>query len=134
MTVLADHPQTVTACNALAQLIRSSLAEADIDFRTAAGRTEGLISPSNLNRYATGKASNPSSSTLLGISIATGRPLDEVRAAAGVPVTPGPFELPDRAHRLTVRERQAVITVIDAMLDARGSGEGGLAQRSVVVD
>lgn len=123
MTVLADPPQTMTARNALAQLIRTSLAEADIDFRTAASRTEGLISPSNLNRYANGTASNPSSSTLLGIAIATGCPLDVVRAAAGVPVTPGPFALPDRAHRLTVRERQAVITVIDAMLDARGSDE-----------
>jgi len=51
--------------------------------------------------------------------------VDEVLQAAGRRRRLGRFELPRRADRLTDRERQAVLGVVDAILDAaEGAGQG----------
>lgn len=54
------------------------------------------------------------------ISLAIDMPVDQVLAAAGQPMTPGPFRLPKRADRLTSKERDLVISMVDVLLSSRG--------------
>ncbi len=49
--------------------------------------------------------------------------VDEVLEAAGRRRRLGRFELPRRADRLTERERQAVLGIVDAILDAAEGGQ-----------
>lgn len=83
--------------------------------------SHGLISHPYLSRIRRGLVPKVLEPKLAqGIALAIDVPADQVMAAAGQPMTPGPFELPVRAHRLTAKEREAVIAVIDALLAARG--------------
>lgn len=59
-------------------------------------------------------------------------PLQEVEVAAGSRPTRERFELPERADRLHDLEREVVVAVVDAILNARNRGEG--APATVVVD
>lgn len=103
----------------LADLIRRRLGELERSSRSAAALSHGLVSHFTLSRHAAGQTRKLTHRTAQGIALAIDVPLDEVMAAAGLPMTPGTFELPARSHLLTHKERLAVIAVIDALLDAR---------------
>lgn len=49
-------------------------------------------------------------------------PVEEIQTAAGQRPEAGPFVLPPRADRLKPNERQAVLAVVDAILDAAQGG------------
>lgn len=57
--------------------------------------------------------------TMLGVTV------EEVQLAAGQRPTLGRFELPDRADRLNEGERNVVLGVVDAILDAAQPGARG---------
>lgn len=103
----------------LAELIRRRLAELERSSRGAAELSHGLVSHFTLSRHAAGQTRKLTHRTAQGIALAIDVPLDVVMTAAGLPMTPGPFELPARADLLTSKERAAVIAVLDALLDAR---------------
>lgn len=102
----------------LPELITRRLSELDRSARTAAGNAHGLISNFTLSRYARGAGGRLEMRTAQGIALACDVTLDEVLHAAGMPMAPGDFILPERAHKLTSKERLAVIAVVDAMLAA----------------
>lgn len=106
---------------ALRALIRAELARQDISFREAAARAKGLVSYATLNVIATGNHSGEiSDRTLSGIALALDIPVRKVREAYGLQgVEPPEFQLPDRAKRLNVKQRKAVIAMVDAFLDAQ---------------
>lgn len=112
-TVQQEEPQET-----LPELITRRLFELDRSARTAASNAHGLISNFTLSRYARGAGGKLEMRTAQGIALAIDVTLDEVLRAAGMPMAPGDFVLPERAHKLTSKERMAVIAVIDAMLGA----------------
>lgn len=61
--------------------------------------------------------------TMLGVKV------DEVLVAAGQRPRLEKFELPSRADRLTDGERKAVLSVVDAILDAADQDRGGSVVR-----
>jgi hypothetical protein len=103
----------------LAELIRRRLSELERSARAAAAQSHGLVSHFTLSRHANGETRKLTHRTAQGIALAIDVPLDEVMAAAGLPMTPGPFQLPARADLLTSKERQAIIAVMDALLASR---------------
>lgn len=103
----------------LQDLILRRLSEQEISARTAAERSHGLVAHFTLSRYARGESRKLNAKTAQGIALALDVPMDVVMRAAGLPMTPGPFELPARAHLLTSKERRAVVAVVDALLGAR---------------
>lgn len=104
----------------LSQLITRRLSELDRSARAAAENSHSLVTHFTLSRHARGEVRKLGLRTAQGMALAIDVPLDEVLRAAGMPMTPGPFELPARAHLLTSKERTAVVAVVDALLDARG--------------
>lgn len=68
------------------------------------------------------RISDPTASalaTMLGVDV------NDVYAAAGQPPRLGRFELPSRADRLDGQQRAVVLNVVDAILDAAGTGRSG---------
>lgn len=109
---------------ALRALIRAELARQGLSYREAAARAKGLISYSTLNVIATGRHSGElTDSTLTGIALALDVSVKKVREAYGmVGVEPTEFQLPERAKRLSPKQRKAVIAMVDAFLD-QGNGK-----------
>lgn len=88
-----------------------------------------LISDETLRRLGNGlHRGEVTDRIVLGLSLALDRSRGEILSSLhGRQVAPPqPWRLPDRAHRLTTRQRKAVEAVIDAMLMPTGE-EGGRA-------
>lgn len=119
-------PTMATASETLSQLIERRLVELERSARTGAAMSHGLISHPYLSRLRRGLVPKVVEPKLAqGIALAIDVPVDQVMAAAGQPMTPGEFKLPARAQRLTGKERDAVLAVIDALLAARGALPAG---------
>jgi transcriptional regulator with XRE-family HTH domain len=85
-----------------------------------------MVSRATLSNIASGRHSGEISDEVArGIALAIDRPVREVLKAARKQVSddPRPFELPQRAHRLTRAQRGTVLSVIDAILDAADQTE-----------
>lgn len=100
------------------------LAELDLSYRRAADRSGGLVGYATLNNIVLGvrQPVHYNEDTLRGISLALDVPLSRVREAAGeVPKTPTEFRLPKRASRLSPKQRRAILSMVDALLDQQSS-------------
>lgn len=82
---------------------------------------------------ANGKHSGRISEEVVAAFVALGIGEREVRRAAGhqMEVVPGPFALPDRANRLTLPQREVVVSVVDAILTAAERADTRPALRAV---
>lgn len=104
----------------LQRLILDRLSELELSFRDAARRSNGLVSHATLNNITTGRHSGKlTDQTFRGIALAVDLPLSTVADAAGVTLRREGtiFRLPERASRLTPRQRRAVLQMVDALLD-----------------
>ncbi len=114
----------------LQQLVMTRLAELGIprrpmSYRAAAARSHGLISHGTIGRIARGEHTGTlEEETIDGLSLAMDLPRARIERAAGLyrerPAEP--FVLPPRASRLTRREREVVLGVVDALLTAAERG------------
>lgn len=87
--------------------------------RAAAARSGGLVSYETLRKIVAGTHSGKITNDVgQGIAQALRVAPEVVFAAAGHRGPAGKFDLPDRADRLTQRERVVVLSVMDAILDA----------------
>lgn len=85
--------------------------------------TGGAVSKSTISRIEQGRQHTLSPPLTQALAKALGLPVSRLNAAQGhhgsVPTQP--FVLPDRAQRLTARERRVVLSVMDALLEAHRS-------------
>jgi len=87
--------------------------------RHAASRSEGKVSYETLRLLRIGQHSGSISREVAeGLALCLDLPLETVLGAAGQRIPLGPFVLPPRAETLTKSERAAVLSVVDAILDA----------------
>jgi hypothetical protein len=94
-------------------------ARGPLSARQAAEKSEGLVSYETLRLLLRGQHSGRiSRETAEGMAKALDVPLDDVLAVAGQRIPLGPFVLPTRADTLTPPERQTVLSVVDAILNA----------------
>lgn len=113
---MADVPLPELLQQAAANLGRG---DRPLSIQQAAKRANGLTNYETIRQTINGEHSGLyDDKTLDGIAKAYSLDVTEVRRAAFLYSGRrlGPFELPDRAHRLTRRQRQAVLGVVDAML------------------
>lgn len=110
----------------LQQLVESRLREmgdhrGPLSTRQAAARAGGKVSYETLRLIRTGRHSGSISQDVAeGLALALDVPLTRVLAVAGRRIPQGPFVLPKRAEALTKSERNVVLSVVDAILDAAG--------------
>jgi len=108
----------------LQQLVESRLREmgdhrGPLSTRQAAARAGGKVSYETLRLIRTGRHSGSISQDVAeGLALALDVPLTRVLAVAGRRIPQGPFVLPKRAEALTKSERNVVLSVVDAILDA----------------
>ncbi|MFE1775567.1 hypothetical protein [Streptomyces sp. NPDC059008] len=117
--------------NDLQQLVMTRLTELGaphrpMSYRAAAARSHGLISHGTIGRLARGEHTGIlEDQTLDGLALALALPRAHIERAAGLyrerPAEP--FTLPPRASRLTRREREVVLSVVDALLTAADRGK-----------
>jgi transcriptional regulator with XRE-family HTH domain len=105
----------------LAELVASERIRQGLSLRQVADRSGGLITSSTVHAIERGDRESFEEDTLDGLAKAFDLPIDKVRRAAGVrrPDTDEPFLLPKRAQRLNRRERQVVLDMVDALLEAK---------------
>ncbi len=100
--------------------------------RQAASRAGGKVSYETLRLLARGDHSGKlTDDTVDGLALALDVPRSRVLAAMGRQMGQSlpPFTLPDRAHQLTRSQRKAVLSVVDAILNAaEGFAERGETQ------
>lgn len=107
----------------LPELVAAKRAELGLSLRQAAEKSQGMVSPSHLSYLERGINVDVSDRILAGLSIALDIPLPKLRRAAGItPTVLPPFEVPERASRLSPRERRLVVELIDTLLAAHGEG------------
>jgi transcriptional regulator with XRE-family HTH domain len=108
---------------ALAELVAKRRAELGLSLRQAADRSDGLVSHGRIGDIENGNDGDVSDRILEGLHLALDIPIRKLRAAAGLAnPTARPFVLPDRANRLTQRERKLVLELVEVLLMAhRGS-------------
>lgn len=104
----------------LADLVRSRREELSLSYREAATRSGGLISHGRLAAIESGDDHHVSDRLLQGISVGLDIPITKVRKAAGAPPMQRPFKLPDRASRLSSRERKLVLELVEVLLAKGG--------------
>lgn len=93
--------------------------------RRAAARAEGKVSYETLRLIKIGQHSGSISEEVAeGLALALEVPLDAVLTVAGRRIPQGPFVLPKRADTLTKSERAAVLSVVDAILEAAAQERG----------
>ena len=91
--------------------------------RTAAERTRGLISYENLRKIVRGNhGGRISDRTAEGLALALDVPASHIYRAAGVPRPPSKFVVPQRLDRLTAAQRQLLLDIGSALLDAYDRG------------
>jgi hypothetical protein len=106
----------------LPDLVRDRLAELGshgrpLSFRDAARASNGLVSHAKLSEIARGQYGKISNRVLDGIAVSIDLPKSVVYEAYGVRRQHVPFTLPPEADRLSKRQRDAVLSVVKAMLD-----------------
>ncbi|WKK24260.1 hypothetical protein QZH56_00875 [Streptomyces olivoreticuli] len=114
----------------LQELVTARLAELGtpgrpLSHRAAASRSQGHISHATIGRIARGEHTGTlEEETLDGLALALSLSRTDIEEAAGIyrerPAEP--FVLPPRASRLTRREREAVLSVVEALLAAAEHG------------
>lgn len=105
------------------ELVANRLAELDLSYRRAAAKAGGLVSHSTLNQIVLGRVQfeNRQEEVLRGIALAIDVPLSKVLEAAGEPPKlPTEFRLPKKANKLTPKQRKAILTMLDALLEEEG--------------
>ncbi|WP_162889914.1 hypothetical protein [Streptomyces olivoreticuli] len=105
----------------VARLVELGTPRRPLSYRAAAARGQGHVSHGTIGRIARGEHTGTlEEETLDGLSLALDLPRTNLEKAAGVyrerPAEP--FVMPPRASRLTRREREAVLNIIDALLAA----------------
>lgn len=105
----------------LSELVAAERQRQGLSLRQVADRSGGLITSSTVHAVERGDRQTFEDDTLDGLAKALDLPIDRVRKAAGVrrPDTDELFVLPRRAQRLNRRERQVVLDVVDALLEAK---------------
>jgi hypothetical protein len=106
----------------LPDLIKDRLAELGshgkpLSVRAAARASNGQVSHAQLNILSRGEYGQVSDRVLDGIAMALDLPKSVVYESYGVKRQHEPFTLPKEADRLTRRQRDAVLSVVRAMLD-----------------
>lgn len=105
----------------LADYIRARMDERGIDKPTELARQAGLVHET-VRRIFNGDG-RPSETTLAKIADAVGGSLAQMRLLNGRPAgEPEPFVLPPEANQLTQRERQVVLAMVRALLQASDRG------------
>jgi transcriptional regulator with XRE-family HTH domain len=111
----------VAAGETLADLVARRRAELGMSTRAVERASGGLVRHSSVGEIERGMRSRPGERTLQGLARALRLPERQLREAArlgGGPVG-RPFVLPDRADRLTARERRLVLELVEVLLAAR---------------
>lgn len=105
----------------LADLIAAERKRQGLSLRDVAERAGGLVSHSAIAAIERGQRASVTDETIDGLAKGLDVPVDRVRRAARVarPDVDGPFVLPRRAARLSRRERELVLAMVDALLEAR---------------
>ena len=105
----------------LADLVQRERARQGLSLRQVAERSGGLLSTSTVHAVEQGRRARLTDETLDGLAKALDLQPEQVRRAAGVRPgdTLGPFVLPRRFQRLTVKERDLLVALGDALLDAQ---------------
>jgi transcriptional regulator with XRE-family HTH domain len=105
----------------LAVLVRTERDRQGLSLREVAELSGGIVSHSSVHAIEHGARSEVGDETLDGLAKALGVPIDRLRRAAGVrtPDVQEPFVLPRRASRLSRKEREVVLSMVDALLEAK---------------
>lgn len=102
----------------LQRLVADRLAELNRSYREAERQSGKLVSHGTLQKIATGQHSGKfNEKTLRGIALAIDVTPSEVRAAAGAREDFGRFQLPEKASKLRPKQRKALISMMEALLD-----------------
>jgi hypothetical protein len=120
----------------LPELIKDRLAELGehgqpLSIRAAARASKGKVSHGQLASIVNGDYGRISDRVIEGIAIAIDVPKSVVEQSYGIRRPHGPFVLPPEADRLTRRQRDAVLSVVRAMLDPAAEDEPGQPLRAV---
>jgi hypothetical protein len=103
------------------RLTRLGSSRRSLSYRAAAARSQGLVSHGTIGRIARGQHTGVlSDETLDGLALALGVPRTYIEKAAGIfrERPPQKFTLPPRASLLSHKEREVVLSVVDALLAA----------------
>lgn len=105
----------------LPELVAEERRQQGLSLRQVAELSGGLVTSSTVHAIERGDRQTVEDDTIDGLAKALGLPIDQVRRAAGLrrPDTDEPFAVPRRAQRLNRKERQVVLDMIDALLDAK---------------
>jgi transcriptional regulator with XRE-family HTH domain len=105
----------------LQQLVKTERARLGLSLREVADRSGGLLSSSTIHSIEQGQRTSVEDDTLDGLARGLSLPLGRVARAAGVgdSDTDEPFVLPRRAQRLTRKEREHVLALVDLLLERR---------------
>jgi hypothetical protein len=103
--------------SALSDLVNRRLQEiGGLSNRGMAAASGGLMSHGTAAKIVNGRHGKVEEQTIIGLARALQLPESTIRRTLGLPAKQAPFVLPDRANRLTQRQRSAIMRVIDAML------------------
>jgi Predicted transcriptional regulators len=115
---------SVQRYTSLAEYIEERRIAAGIPSAHALAKRAG-VSPETVRQILIGSKRTPSERTLEKIAKAIGGSLPQMRLLAGEPAgEPEPFVLPPEANRLTLRQRQVVLSMISALLNTPDPSEG----------
>lgn len=115
---------------ALSDLVNRRLFEmGGMSNRAMAAASGGLMSHATAAKVVNGRHGDVEENTIIGLARALHLPESTLRRALGLPNKQAPFVLPDRANRLTPRQRAAIVKVIDAMLvPQEEQGQSGVGE------
>ncbi len=105
----------------LSELVSAERKKQRLSLRGVADRSGGLLTASTVHAIERGERGRVEDETLDGLAKGLDVGLDRLRRAAGVkpPDTSEPFVLPRRASRLSRKEREVVLAMVDALLEAK---------------
>lgn len=105
----------------LAELVTQERERLGLSLREVAERSGGLVCRSTVHAVERGTHQTYDERTLQGLAHGLSLPEHVVEKAAGVPVSDAdkPFVLPARANRLTRKEREHVLELVDLLLARR---------------
>jgi transcriptional regulator with XRE-family HTH domain len=109
----------LTDTESLADLVARVRADKGLSLRQVADASGGLISHTRVQAIEDGNDARVSDRVLRGLAAGLGISLKSLRTAAGFSdPTARPFTIPERANRLTQRERRLILEMIDTLLEA----------------
>lgn len=105
----------------LQQLVKTERARLGLSLGEVADRSGGLVSRSTVHAIEQGRRSTVEDDTLNGLARGLSLPVTRLAKAAGLgnSDTDTTFVLPARAQRLTRKERDHVLALIDLLLERR---------------